>query len=620
MRGIMQRFILCFVLVFNYTLFNFPQTFTKITTGSIVNDTGAWRSVNWGYVNNDLYPDLFVSNGFYTSAHPGGNNALYINNGPPDFTFTKIDSSIVSNNNSPSDGASFGDYNNDGELDLFVVNWYGINNLLYRNDGNGSFSRITNQNLVLNGGHSECCTWGDYDNDGLLDLYVANSGETGAPEANFLYHNKKNGTFERILVGSIVTDKFFTRGATWIDYDNDGDLDLYTCNERNQKNYLYKNMLKETGIASFQAVTGLNIVSNGKSSWSASWGDFNNDGYPDLFLANGWPLLETQNQLYLNIGNGTFTEVINDPIVQDTSAFGCASWGDFDNDGDLDLFVTTSYANAPSKNLMYKNMLMETGIASFTKVTEGDIVNDISNSYGASWVDFNNDGKLDLFVARTLNESDHNLLYRNDIANGNKWVEVSCTGCRSNKSAIGAKVRVSASINGKSTWQMRTVEGESGYCAQNLILHFGLGNAVQIDTMIIEWPSGIKQILQNLPVNQIMKIEEDTTLTVIINHSDIPPFEFKLMQNYPNPFNPSTKINYNLPLDSRVTIDVFNLTGKRIGQLVNKEQSAGYYSVDFNTSIINKSISSGVYFYMITAVNKVNGNIFSSIKKMILLK
>jgi enediyne biosynthesis protein E4 len=610
MRGIMRRYIFCFVIVSGYSLFNFPQTFTKITAGRIVNDTGAWRSVNWGYVNNDLYPDLFVSNGFYTSAHPGGNNSLYLNDGPPDFTFTKIDTSVVSNDNSPSDGASFGDYDNNGTLDLFVVNWYGINNLLYKNVGNGSFSRITNLNLVLNGGHSECAAWGDYDNDGFLDLYVANSGETSAPEANFLFHNKKDGTFERITTGSVVTDKFYTRGVTWIDYDNDGDLDLYTCNERNQKNSLYKNMLKETGTASFQSVTGLNIVSNGKTSWSACWGDFNNDGYLDLSLANGWPVLNNQNQLFLNNGNGTFTEVLNDPVVKDTSAFGCASWGDFDNDGDLDLFVTTSYANSPSKNLLYKNMLMETGVASFIKVTEGDIVNDIGNSYGAGWVDFNNDGKLDLFVARTLNESDHNLLYRNDIANGNKWLEVTCKGHRSNCTGIGAKVRVNSSINGKSIWQMRTVEGESGYCSQNLILHFGLGNSVQVDTMIIEWPSGIKQILHNLPVNQIMKIEEDTTLTGITDHSSVLPSEFRLMQNYPNPFNPSTAIKYSVPSGNDVKIIVNDNLGNQIAVLVNEFKSPGEYSIDFNSG----RFPSGIYFYSL-----LTGNIRIT-KKMVLLK
>ena len=593
---------------------NFSQTFTKISAGSIVADTGAWRSVNWGYVNNDLYPDLFVSNGFYTAEHPGGNNALYINNGPPDFTFTKISASVVSNNNSPSDGASFGDYNNDGALDLFVVNWYGINNLLYKNEGNGSFSSIINQNLVMDGGHSECCTWGDYDNDGFLDLYVANSGESGFPEANFLYHNKKDGTFERILTGTIATDKFYTRGATWIDYDNDGDLDLYVCNERNQRNYLYKNMLKETGTASFQTVKGINIVLNGKSSWSASWGDINNDGYPDLFLANGWPFTQNVNQLYLNNGNGTFTEIFKDPVVQDTSAFGCASWGDFDNDGDLDLFVTTAYAASPSKNYLYKNMFMETGTVSFVKVTEGDIVNDIGNSYGVSWVDFNNDGKLDLFVARTLNEADHNILYRNDINNGNKWIEVSCVGFKSNKSGIGAKVRVSANINGKNVWQMRTVEGESGYCAQNLILHFGLGNALQIDTMIIEWPSGIKQVLQNLPVNQIMKIEEDTTLTGINNHTDALPFDFRLMQNYPNPFNPETVISWYSPTAGRVLLKVYNMLGQEVATLVDGEKPAGNFSVRFNAENELTQLSGGVYFYRLTSGS------FNEVRKMVFLK
>jgi len=586
-----MKLVLFLVILFYSS--SFCQVFTKINTGAFLSDSGASRSVNWVDFNNDGYPDLFVSHGFHTSSRPGENNVLYMNAGPPLFNFIKMDSLINSNDNMPSDGSSWGDYNNDGFIDAFVVNWWNMNNMLYKNNGNGTFTQILNQNLVTDLGYSETCTWGDYDNDGWLDLYVSNSGYSTSPGVNFLYHNKKDGTFEKITTGEIVTDRFLSRGATWIDYDNDGDIDMYVVNERNQNNNLYKNLLKETGSPDFIKVTGLNIVTDASSSFSASWGDYNNDLYPDLFVCinaeNG-----RYNRLYKNNGDGTFTQIYNDPAVMDSAAFICSGWGDFDNDGDLDLFATTAYGFVRGKNFLYKNMLTETGTSQFQKVTTGDIVNEIGESYGVCWGDYDLDGDLDIFIARTTNERDLNSFFRNENNNSNHWLEIICEGVSSNISAIGTKVRLKVTINGNAVWQFRTVEGQSGYCAQNLTLHFGLGSANKADSIIVEWPSGIKQVLVNVTPDRVLKITEDITLHVKEGSNYIP-VSPDLGQNYPNPFNPSTKILFEVQGKSskQVSLFVTNILGENVADIIRNELKSGYNEVEFSP----KELPGGVYFY-----------------------
>ena len=207
----------------------------------------------------------------------------------------------------------------------------------------------------------------------------------------------------------------------------------------------------------------------------------------DLFAANR----NQKNFLYRNDGNFNFTAVTNDTIVNETGNYACTGWGDFDNDGDLDMFITQAYRtpNAPMKNNLFKNMLMETGIASFQKVSTGDIVNDAGYSYGFSWGDWDSDGDLDIFIAKTYGENENNAAYTNN-GNSNKWLEVKCIGRTSNRSAIGTKIKIKSIINGNTVWQMREIDGQSGYCGENLEQHFGLGNASIIDSIKVEWPSG----------------------------------------------------------------------------------------------------------------------------------
>jgi enediyne biosynthesis protein E4 len=484
------------------------QSFTRIMSGPHVTGGGASRSVNWVDVNGDGYPDLFVSNGL----EGGENNRLFINNGPDSgYTFREVVDDTIAHDGAPSDGSSWADADNDGDLDAFVVNWYNVNNLFYLNDGTGRFTRITAGAAVNDAGYSETCTWGDYDNDGLVDLYVTNSGSPSlGAKQNFLYHNDGGGTFTKILTGPIVTDARYSRGATWVDYDNDGDLDMYVVNERNQANNLYRNQLHETGTATFVRVATGAPVTDVASSLTASWGDIDNDGDLDLFVGNGWPAGQTDN-LYLNNGDSTFTTVTSGPVVSTPGFSLCSGWGDYDNDGDLDLFVTTAYSGSTTPNLLYRNMLRETDTLAFEQVTTGDVATDLANSYGFAWGDYDRDGDLDLYVARTTNENEDNALYRNDEAGGRHWLGVRCVGTAGNRAGIGARVYVTTGGTGGPVRQLRVVEGQSGYCGQNLELHVGLGAESSAESVLVVWPSGTIDLYRGVPGDRYLTLTEGET-------------------------------------------------------------------------------------------------------------
>jgi hypothetical protein len=314
---------------------NGDGSFTRVTSGPIATDDANSEGAIWGDYDNDGFLDLFVAVGL------GGNDLLYRNNG--DGSFTKITSGPVVQSGGNSRGCAWGDYDNDGYLDLFVANEQGQNNFLFHNNGDGTFAKITSGSIVNDGGASFGCTWGDYDNDGFLDLFVANLNQN-----NFLYHNNRDGTFTKMTSGRIVSDGGASQGCAWGDYDNDGFLDLFVAN-RNQKNFLYHN----DGNGTFTAITNGAIVNDIGYSWSPAWIDYDNDGWLDLFVANGPPSGSGQNNfLYRNNGDGTFTKVTTGSIVNDGAISGGCAWGDYNNDGFLDLFVSNLN---DQNNLLYRN-------------------------------------------------------------------------------------------------------------------------------------------------------------------------------------------------------------------------------------------------------------------------
>ncbi len=597
-----------FTLLFASLAVN-AQSFTKITDQIIASDGGDSRSVNWIDFDDDGDLDLFVSNGH----SPATRSFLYRND---EGTFVKITEGAIAANPARSDGASWGDFDNDGDADLFVANWYNDFNRFYENAGDGNFRWVTGGQLASSRGFSESSSWVDYDNDGYLDMFVANSGNSG-PEANYLF--RSNGdpgdgtgvTFTKISTGSIVTDLKTSRSINWADYDNDGDVDAFVANESNQANNLYKNLLKENGSANFESITSGSIVTDLNSTISASWADYDNDGDFDLFVAN----LNQNNSLYQNNGDGTFAKVTAGVAVNEGGwSFGC-SWADYDNDGDLDLFVANGWGGGPQNNFLYRNLLMENGSADFEKITNSPVISDGGWSYGSSWGDYDKDGDLDLFVAKWVNSNnENNALFRNDNANGNNWLLLNLSGVASNKSAIGTKIRLAATINGNQVWQMRQISGQDSYCGQNLQVHFGLGNAAMIDSLVIEWPSGAVQKLDNVTPNAHLKIVEGVATGLNETPQGLPK-EYRLYQNFPNPFNPSTTLQYALPQPGAVTLKIFDVLGQEIRTLVNEHQTAGLQTITWNGKNHNgRELPSGIYIYQLIAGS------FSDSRRMMLAR
>ena len=251
----------------------YAQSFTKVLSGPMVSTPGDSRSVNWVDVNNDGFLDCMITNG----PNGGQNNTLFFNNGNGGFNSLTGDSIVL--DNKPSDGAAWADTDNDGDEDCFVVNWYGANNLFYKNNGSGGFVKINSGALVTDGGFSETASWGDYDNDGLVDLYVTNSAGT---LQNFLYKNMGISGFLKVVGGDVVTDAFQSRSVNWTDMDLDGDLDLFVTNEGGQNENVYRN----DGNGVFNRIFTGTLVNGGGNTMSSSWGDYDNDGDLDVFLAN----------------------------------------------------------------------------------------------------------------------------------------------------------------------------------------------------------------------------------------------------------------------------------------------------------------------------------------------
>jgi hypothetical protein len=495
---------------------SFGQLFTKVTTGPVVTTSGDSRSVNFVDVNDDGWDDLFISNG----PADGDNNFLYMNNG--DGTFTAVAGDDIVSTSDPYDGAAFADYDNDGDLDCIVVTWWNKKNHVFKNNGNGTFTEdVTIAPATVNT-YSETAAWGDYDLDGWVDLYVTNSD---GDFKNLLYHNNQDGTFTKISTGIQSTESNTSRGTTWIDYDLDGDADLYVANELSEPNDMYRN----DGNGSFTKITTGPQVSDAKSTMTASWGDIDNDGDPDLFTGNSGNFTSQKNQLFMNNGDGSFTEVTAGDVVTDSKCTFSSAFEDYDNDGDLDLAVSNGFCNGSILNFLYQN----DGTGVFTR--DMTSIADLSTpcSYGCAFGDVNNDGFPDLAFATCDNDnsgSDPDDIFYMNNGNGNHWLKIKLEGSNVNSSAIGAKVKIRSIINGNVVWQYREVTTQSGYCSQNSMnVHFGLGNAATADTLIIIFPGGKDTTITNLAPDQQLFVKEGN-LTGIES-----PSAYASIKCFPNP-------------------------------------------------------------------------------------
>ena len=548
------------------------QSFEEVSLPGITDVPTASRSANFIDVNGDGWDDVFITNGPFS----GQNNMLFLNN--QNNTFTAVTDEAIVQDNDRSDGASFADADNDGDIDAFVVtfgaNGQGKKNYFYRNNGDGSFTYEPNIAMGIPLTYSEMANWVDINNDQNLDLYITNS--VGNLK-NLYFENQGDLSFEGVTNLAITDEVRPSRSIDWVDYDQDGDNDLYVTNEGNNRNALYRN----DGANGFTQIFDLVIVDQIRSSAGSSWGDIDNDGDFDLFVAN-YGNSGQSNQLFVN-NNGSFVEdtssIIGTPV---TNSFG-SSFGDIDNDGDLDLLVCNSFLTGQNTNFVYIN----DGSGNFSVDTTSNLANHQGWTFGCAFGDYDNNGWLDVLLANTINESETNSVYRN-TGSGNNWVKINLEGVDSNTSAVGAEVFLTSTINGQEVTQTRHVSAASGYCSQNSYsVHFGLGDGTIIDKVSIEWPSGISEFYLDVPVNTIQEyLEGEGTLSVgeVVNTP---------LVIYPNPVEDTLHIEgLKTPnTGQNIQVKIYTIDGK----LVREETISNEIQHAMNVS----KLASGTYLYTI---------------------
>lgn len=504
--------------------------------------------------DNDGFLDIYAVNGAGYTHYYGKKwwykkpyNTLYHNNG--DGTFTDVTETAGVGDDGWGMGCAFGDYDNDGNPDLYVTN-YGAN-VLYQNNGDGTFTDVTEKAGVGDEGWGTSLSWGDYDNDGNLDIYIANyivfdkTMNPGEPnrafkismpllmdsklyegQRNVLYRNNGDGTFMDVTdMAGVGNSPGKSMSAVFCDFNNDNNQDIYIVNDKS-RNVLYVN----NGNGTFTDLGGALGIDSPLSGMGVAIGDYDNDGDMDIFSTY---TQKDTNMLYKNTisdgprsvkanSNWKFVNATVDAGLGEDVSVGHFGWGtgafDYDNDGFLDLFVANGHGmpdfDDPRSTIGQRNQLFRNnGDSLFLEVSDsaGYGLKPMNSSRGVAMGDYDNDGDVDVFV---VNNNSYAVLLQNEGGNTNNWLNIKLTGTRSNRDAIGARVKVTA---GPLRITKDVISGP-GYLSQSDIrLVFGLGGNTKVDTAEIRWPGGVVETFKDINANQFVAIVEGEKKYSIVN-------------------------------------------------------------------------------------------------------